>query len=289
MTVYVKKIQKFSDPLVDRQIDELVRHTNSTLDALTAHEALTEAHGATGAVVGTTNVQTLTDKTLSSLDTLTTLDVTNTGIHGIGLAYFGDGTNNTVVEADGTLRMDGTATTTLDVQFNMTPLAIGAGHPTLVTWNTDFEEWSYGVGDHANGQGQEVPHSWKEGSALSFHAHISTGSGNYVSGDKIAFTLHVTAADAATSAPFTAFSAASVLTAELAFNSTVAPFSHILLPFSAYSLPAGLSKIGAQIKVKLTRVAKSAGGTDPGTPPFILQVGCHAENDTLGSRGVYTK
>jgi len=65
MTVYVKKIQKFSDPLVDRQIDELVRHTNSTLDALNAHEALTEAHGATGAVVGTTNVQTLTNKTLT--------------------------------------------------------------------------------------------------------------------------------------------------------------------------------------------------------------------------------
>lgn len=34
--------------------------------ALTTHAALTEAHGATGAVVGTTNTQTLTNKTLTS-------------------------------------------------------------------------------------------------------------------------------------------------------------------------------------------------------------------------------
>jgi hypothetical protein len=38
---------------------------------LNTHEALTETHGATGAVVGTTNTQTLTNKTLTS-PTLTT-------------------------------------------------------------------------------------------------------------------------------------------------------------------------------------------------------------------------
>lgn len=197
--------------------------------------------------------------------------------------------NKTVTEPDGTVVCLGDSTTWLDVQFNMTPLATGVGHPTLSTWNTDFVEWRYAINDVSNGQSQEIPHSWKEGSTLSFHIHFSSGSGNYVSGDKVAFALHVSSADASVSAPFTAFSAASVLTAEIAFDSTVAPFSHVLLAFSAYTLPAGMTKIGAQMRVKLTRVAKSAGGTDPGTDPFVLQVGCHAENDTMGSRGVFTK
>lgn len=65
MTGYVYKNQRFSDPAIDRQIDELVRHTNATLDAINSHSALTVAHGATGAVVGTTNTQTLTNKTLT--------------------------------------------------------------------------------------------------------------------------------------------------------------------------------------------------------------------------------
>lgn len=46
-----------------REVDQRV---GANSDALTTHAALTAAHGATGAVVGTTNTQTLTNKTLTA-------------------------------------------------------------------------------------------------------------------------------------------------------------------------------------------------------------------------------
>ena len=212
-----------------------------------------------------------------------------TGQRAVAPLILGTITDNTTIEATGFTVATGAARAYEDIQFNMTPKATGVGHPSLVTWNTDFEEYAYAINDHANGSSQEAPHWWAEGTPVNFHIHWSTGSGNYINGDKVQWQLHVSAANLATSQPFTAFPASIVLTGETAFTTTVAPFSHVLTPFSTYNLPASWSKIGAQIKLKLTRIAKTAGGTDPGTPPFCLQVGCHALADTNGSRSIGTK
>lgn len=201
----------------------------------------------------------------------------------------GTETDNIVFDSLGRVTANAGGRTYEDIQFNMTPKAVGAGHPTLATWNTDFEEWSYAVGEHSNGSCSEAPHWWAENTVVSFHVHFTTGSGNYVAGDKVQWQLKVTAADSKPTEPFTVFPAATVLTAETAFTQTAAPFSSVIAVFSAFSLPAEWTKIGAQIKVRIERIAKSAGGTDPGTNPFILQVGCHALWNSTGSREVGTK
>jgi hypothetical protein len=209
----------------------------------------------------------------------------NMGIHQIDAltAVFGGSENNTEFEESGFIKHNGTSGGYEDVQFNITPKETGAGHPTLNTWNTDFKEFSYTVGDYANAQSQEAPHWWKQGTDWSFHLHWSTGSGNYVSGDKVQFEIRISAADSHETAPYTQFPAATVLVIEHVFAETVLPFSCIRSRFPAFS-SAAMTKIGAQVKVKLTRIAKSAGGTNPGTDPFCLQVGAHALSDTRTSR-----
>jgi hypothetical protein len=71
---------------------------------LNTHEALTETHGATGAIVGTTNTQTLTNKTLTSPTisggTITSPTITGTGA--IAGVFTGNLTGNVTGNVTGT-------------------------------------------------------------------------------------------------------------------------------------------------------------------------------------------
>jgi hypothetical protein len=79
---------------------------------LNTHEALTETHGATGAVVGTTNTQTLTNKTLTSPTisggTITSPTITGTGA--IAGVFTGNLTGNVTGNVTGNADTATTAT-----------------------------------------------------------------------------------------------------------------------------------------------------------------------------------
>lgn len=67
--------------IIDTQIADAVTRDTELTNAVAAHAALTVSHGVTGAVVGTTNTQTLTNKSLTS-PTLTGTPVAPTATAG---------------------------------------------------------------------------------------------------------------------------------------------------------------------------------------------------------------
>jgi trimeric autotransporter adhesin len=83
---------------------------------LNTHEALTETHGATGAIVGTTNIQTLTNKTLTS-PTISGGTITSPTITGTG-AIAGVFTGNLTGNVTGNVTGDVTGNVTGDVTGN---------------------------------------------------------------------------------------------------------------------------------------------------------------------------
>lgn len=126
-----------------------------------------------------------------------------------------------------------------------------------------------------------MPHNWKKGSQIEWHLHWSTGSANYVSGDRVNWQIDYSCANPALSQPFTAFPATKTVTAETTFTTTVAPWSHIYTDMLPWVTP-DCTEYGGQMVAKLTRIAKT-GGTDPGTNPFAMGLNFHYEIDRIGS------
>ncbi len=265
MTVYVKKNQRFSDPAIDRQIDELVRHTNATLDSINAHAALTAAHGATGAVVGTTNTQTLTNKTLT--DPVISKIVSPADLE------LDCGANKTLKLLDSVWD---------DIQFPTSGAKVPAANfPTWETFTANTSEYSFAVDDYIDLPANEMAHWWKEGTDVGIHLHSTTKAANVSGSNQYAkFTVWVSYADV------DAVWAEVAVTAELTIPTATEALTHKLLSVGTVSLP-GL-KVETQVKIRVKRIA-ATGGTEYAGNIFLTQVGVHAEKDTMGSRTVGAK
>ena len=129
--------------------------------------------------------------------------------------------------------------------------------------------------DEVDTYANEIPHWWKQGTTGHAHIHITTKAVP-AQEQKARFTVTFAYADTNevwVEAP---------LTAELVIPISTTALTNFYLDLGDLTLTNYL--VGAQIRCRVKRVAKSAEGTEYVGDIFVTQVGIHLENDTMGSR-----
>jgi hypothetical protein len=187
-------------------------------------------------------------------------------------------TNYIEFESDGTLKMTGTATVFEDMQFPISSAKVpAANYPNWETFTTNTNEYAFDVDEYIDCQASECPHSWREGTKLDFHLHITIKSLQNSGASQYAkFTIYVAYANQDNSV----WTEVAAISAEKTIPNGAAALTNYYLDMGDVT-PA--TTIGTQVKVRVKRIA-ATGGTEYASSVFITQVGAHYENDTLGSR-----
>ena len=205
-----------------------------------------------------------------------------------GLGKFGTSTDYTGFEADGTLKMNGNATVWNDwnLSRDFTPTA-GAGVPARNTLVGNIVKDQFAVNDALQYMSTELLHDWKEGSDMEIHIHWATGGLNDATVRGVKWEVEYTVCNPLESgvAP-TVFPA--TVTQSLEFSIPAAQPNRTHRVSTIYTIPGSTLKIGAQLLMRLKRIA-SVTNTAPAANPFVISFGVHYEADTLGSRTVAGK
>ena len=196
----------------------------------------------------------------------------------VGITNLGDGgtTDYTQFTAGGSQTMVGTATVWNDMQFQISDAKVTPASllPSWEAFTANTSEYAFGVDKEVDTSANEIPHSWKQGTAGSAHMHITTKAVP-AQEQKARFTITFAYADtneAWVEAP---------LTAELTIPISTTALTNFYLDLGDITLTNYL--IEAQMRCRVKRIAKSAGGTEYVGDIFITQVGIHFEEDTIGS------
>lgn len=189
-----------------------------------------------------------------------------------------DGGNYSEFEADGTYKMNGTATVYKDQFQGALGLRVGGTAPTFAAFKSNIYGYSFSASAQNEMHGSfELQHDYKEGTDIEVHVHwspIGTDNKNIVWG------FQYTVANMETEV----FPAVTVITAIDAAAGVDA--THQLLSIGTIS---GVGrKIGDVIPFMVYRNAADAADTFTGAA-FLHQVGLHYQADTIGSRTISVK
>ncbi len=168
----------------------------------------------------------------------------------------------------------------LDIDFPILIRTTGANIPTLTTVNGNLTMPQWSVNDFNVCESQEFIHSWKEGSTVYWHLHMTTNGLEAV--DKyVRFELEYGYANANGAWTFPA-----VFTTPDILIPANTPDKTMLVVSITNFTPAGL-KIGAHALARLKRVASV--GAAPAADPWVPMLQMHIQLNTLGSRNIGTK
>lgn len=193
------------------------------------------------------------------------------------------GGNFTHIEADGTIEFNGNATVWNDIYFPMSSGKIGgANQPTWAAFQGNTMEYSFAINDYIHLPTQEIAHSYKEGSNIVLHVHIVL-DGSDVGDTKVNYEIEYTIGDLDE-----VMSAAAVETSgDYTITGGTADRTHLYIPVA--TIVGTNLKAQSALKMRFRRVALDGAGNPPGNDPFVLMVGAHIEEDTVGSRAETTK
>lgn len=159
---------------------------------------------------------------------------------------------------------------------------LGSSAPTLATFVTDIEQYTFdATNDYVIGS-TEIPHTWKEGTAIIPHIHWAT-NGTDGTDRGVKWQLKYTVGDFGE-----AFSSQQTITVDATIPASTADRTHYVSNFTTNIDGANL-KIGAYICWRLNRIATAHANGAPTADPFGLAIGFHGEMDTMGSRGTTSK
>jgi hypothetical protein len=198
-------------------------------------------------------------------------------------AHFGGTAGDSEFEDDGTLVFHNAATVWNDLFFPMSSGRIGgANQPSWDPFQGNIEEYTFGVNDLIHLPSAEIAHSYLEGSDIEFHVHIVT-DGSDVGDAEVNYEVEYTIGNIGA-----VMSGAAIITSgDFTIPGGTADRTHFRVDIDDIVGAAILSQ--AAVKMRFRRIARVGGGADPGNDPFVLMVGIHIQEDTVGSRTETTK
>ncbi len=196
-----------------------------------------------------------------------------------GAATIGDGgtTNYVSIDATGDVVFAGTATVWNDMQFQISDAKVTPASllPSWEAFTANTSEYAFSVNDEVDTSANEIPHSWKQGTAGHAHIHITTKAINNTEVTYAKFTVIFAYADT------NEVWAETPLTAEVTIADPTAALTNLYLDLGDITLTNYL--IEAQMRCRVKRIPATT-GTEYVGDIFITQVGIHFEEDTIGSK-----
>lgn len=167
----------------------------------------------------------------------------------------------------------------VDIDFPIIIRSTGAGIPLLTTLSGNLTMPQWQVNDFNQCESQELIHSWKEGSTIYWHIHMTTNGLEAVA-KYVRFELEYGYCNVGGTWTFPAV----YTSADYTIPANTPDKTMLIVSITNFTPSL---KIGAHVIARLKRVA--AVGAAPAADPWIPMLQLHVQLDTLGSRNIGTK